>query len=205
MIRAAPHRLFAFFFDAWMHLKIRRSFREVVIHNNTRDQGRAILVIANHVGWWDGFWARYMNARVFRRRLHVMMLEDELKKRKFLRWLGAFSIQPGSRSAAKSLLYAKNLLSEKPNMVLVYPQGRFESMHQHPLQFEKGWFRMTENPSGFQYVFMACLTDYFKYPRPGLSIYLETPKDLPHTAEEVESSYNAFLKRSIESQNAMTQ
>lgn len=131
-----------------------------------------------------------------------MMLEDQLKNRLFLSRLGAFSIKKNHRDAINSLNYASDLLNDPRNMVLLFPQGRFQSLHQHPVDFEKGWFRiMQKAPAHCRLVFMANLVDYFDHPKPTLTTWLQlAPSDLPDNAT-IQDAYNAFLKSAISQQN----
>jgi hypothetical protein len=65
------------------------------------------------------------------------MLFDELKKRKFLTFLGAFSIRKNHRSMVESISYALKLLNSNQHVV-VFPQGRLESPYQNYLSLGKG-------------------------------------------------------------------
>ncbi|MDX9942970.1 MAG: lysophospholipid acyltransferase family protein [Bacteroidales bacterium] len=203
MIKASHHPLYLAFFGSFIRLFLRLQFRKVSVHGSINAPGKSLLVIGNHFSWWDGFFSLYVRKKTFNRKLHVMILEEQLSRRPFLARMGAFSIKKNSRSAVESLNYAASLLDEPENMVLLFPQGRFESHHQHPLSFEQGWLRIPKNVSGpFQLVFLAYLTDYFDHPRPELSIYLKEyvlPGDFdPKT---IEDDYNAFLKHCIVQQN----
>ncbi len=230
MIKAEHHPFHEHFFGAYLWVHIRLAFRHIRIHSNFTDNGNPILLIGNHFSWWDGFIARHVNIKVLKRKLHLMMDEEQLAKRKFLSRLGAFSIRKSSRSAIESLHYAASILNDPGNLLVLFPQGRFQSLHRQPLTFEKGWFRIIqESPPNIQIVFMAALTDYFSSPRPGLDIYLESagseiiykhkeygqtdhPADgLPadnnavqfiKDAKTLETAYNEFHKRAISMQDA---
>ncbi|MEE4177659.1 MAG: lysophospholipid acyltransferase family protein [Bacteroides sp.] len=203
MIKASHHPFYLAFFGTFIRLFLRLQFRKVSVHGSIDAPGKSLLVIGNHFSWWDGFFPLYVRKKVFKRKLHVMILEEQLSQRLFLARMGAFSIKKGSRSAIESLNYASSLLGEPENMVLLFPQGRFQSHHQHPLSFEHGWLRIPKNVKGpFQMVFMAYLTDYFDHPRPELNLYLEDytlPEDL--NPQIIENDYNTFLKHCIEQQN----
>jgi 1-acyl-sn-glycerol-3-phosphate acyltransferase len=203
MIKAGHNRLHALFFGSFIRLFMRIQFRKITIHGSIKAEGKSLLVIGNHFSWWDGFFALVVRKKVFGRKLHVMILEEELSKRPFLARLGAFSIKKNSRSATETLRYASDLLNDPANMVLLFPQGKFQSHHQHPLSFEKGWLRIAQKAGGpFQVVFMAYLTDYFAHPRPELSIYLanfDPPEKFDN--QDFEDAYNAFLHHCIQQQN----
>jgi hypothetical protein len=68
-----------------------------------------LLMIANHISWWDGFWAMYLNLKVFHKKFYFMMLEDQLLKFRFFQWTGGFSIKKKSREMIESLTYASKI------------------------------------------------------------------------------------------------
>ncbi len=213
MIRAAHNRFYEAFLGLYLRAHMNLAFRHVRINADFDDGGGSILLIGNHFSWWDGFIARHVNKKLFNRRLHLMMDEEQLAKRRFLRRLGAFSIRKNSRDAIESLRYANEILENPGNLLIVFPQGHFESLHSYPLSFQKGWFRILRNPpSHLNIVFMASLIDFFASPRPGLTIYLEkaipdhpknlSEKPLDYTFEgkavfedssQIEAAYNKFL------------
>ncbi len=221
MFKANHSHGHAVFIDMLFGLLMRRRFRTFSLKKRIALTDGPVLLIANHSSWWDGFVARKVNKKVLQRRFHVMMLEEELKKRPFLGKLGAFSIKKKSRSAFQSLHYASAILQQPGNMLLLFPQGTFQSSHRYPLQFEKGWFRIIDNASDrLQIVFMATLCDYFEYRKPSLNIYLAVARQErnklfcmdggpgPHTgalsfydAESAEKAYNAFLKEAVNEQD----
>lgn len=225
MIKAAHNKLFDAFFGLYLHAHMQFAFRNVNIVNNFADQGGSMLLIGNHFSWWDGFIARHVNKKVLKRKLHLMMDETQLDKRKFLSKLGAFSIRKHNRSAIESLKYASEIIRHPENLLILYPQGRFQSLHHYPVTFEKGWFRVIqEPPDHLQIVFMAALVDYFSSPRPGLTIYLENanhtnlPKSSPESAscessnhkhfsdyKSVERAYNSFYLNAIGMQNKLAE
>ncbi len=221
MIRAKHRTVYALFFDKLFGLLFRICFRKMEIRGDIAMGEGPVLLLANHFSWWDGFIARRVNIKLFKRKFHVMMLEEELVKRPFLRKLGAFSIRRNSRTALQSLDYAANILKDPGNMLLLFPQGRFQSSHQHPLTFEKGWIHILERaPNNCRLVFMVNLFDYFEHRQPTLSIYLKSvlpeftssqsagrdpdtkPQGAPAArADAIESAYNEFLKEAIDKQD----
>ncbi len=221
MIKAAHNRLYETFLGAYLHVHMRFAFSRIRINADYSDHGGSLLLIGNHFSWWDGFIARHVNNKLLQKKLHLMMDEDQLAKRKFLSKLGAFSIRRASRSAIESLDYASEILQDPHNLLVLYPQGRFQSLHQQPLSFEKGWFRIIKKaPHHMQIVFMAVLVDYFASPRPSLTIYLQdavnnisintskaainlnsTGNIIFKDAKAVEDAYNMFLGNVVGIQN----
>jgi 1-acyl-sn-glycerol-3-phosphate acyltransferase len=109
--------------------------------------GPPLLLVANHVSWWDGFILRPLQQMVRRGgALHIVMLERELHRRPFLRRLGGIGLEPGSPSSLRALL--RDLRAERrrdPSLsVLFFPQGRIWPSHRRPLGFLGGVRLLTE-------------------------------------------------------------
>jgi 1-acyl-sn-glycerol-3-phosphate acyltransferase len=203
MIKANHRPFFVWFFKQYSARMINSSFREVCIHYEDSTEDKSVLMIGNHFSWWDGFFANYINNKVFNKKIHVLMLEEQLKSRMFLNKAGAFSIARGKRSVIETLDYSSGLLSEKNNMLVLYPQGVFQSLYQFPLNFEKGFMRILKNadPLSFQVVFYAALIDYFSKRKPKIDFYLKQHKyEKGQDANDLEKSYNDHLKSSINKQ-----
>ncbi len=107
------HRLFfTWFFRIYSIQMIRWHFRKVTINGEFQDRGLPVMLIGNHFSWWDGFIANFLNIKVFHRKFHVMMLEEQLNSRRFLNKAGAYSIKKGSRSVIESMQYTVELAEQ---------------------------------------------------------------------------------------------
>ena len=202
MLKSRHHFIVYPFFQHYTRYLLRTRYHTVSIENHFADNGNAVLLIGNHVGWWDGFWAMYLNLKVLKRKFHFMMLEEQLMRYRFFNYTGAFSVDKGSRSVVESIRYASDLLNDSKNMLLMYPQGRLHSMYEHHFQFEKGIERMLKNRERkVQVVFSANLVDCFTEPKPSLSIYTENYEGA-FTVEALEQAYNDFYTRCLEKQFA---
>lgn len=202
MLKSRHHFIVYPFFQHYTRYLLRTRYHTVSIENHFADNGNAVLLIGNHVGWWDGFWAMYLNLKVLKRKFHFMMLEAQLMRYRFFNYTGAFSVDKGSRSVVESIRYASDLLNDSKNMLLMYPQGRLHSMYEHHFQFEKGIERMLKNRERkVQVVFSANLVDCFTEPKPSLSIYTENYEGA-FTVEALEHAYNDFYTRCLEKQFA---
>lgn len=202
MLKSRHHFIVYPFFQHYTRYLLRTRYHTVSIENHFADNGNAVLLIGNHVGWWDGFWGMYLNLKVLKRKFHFMMLEEQLLKYRFFNYTGAFSVDKGSRSVVESIRYASELLNDSKNMLLMYPQGRLHSMYEHHFQFEKGIERMLKNRERkVQVFFSANLVDCFTEPKPSLSIYTENYEGA-FTVEALEQAYNDFYTRCLEKQFA---
>lgn len=202
MLKSRHHFIVYPFFQHYTRYLLRTRYNTVSIENHFADNGNAVLLIGNHVGWWDGFWAMYLNLKVLKRKFHFMMLEAQLMRYRFFNYTGAFSVNKGSRSVVESIRYASDLLNDSKNMLLMYPQGSLHSMYEHHFSFEQGIDRILKNRERkVQVVFSANLVDCFTEPKPSLSIYTENYEGA-FTVEALEHAYNDFYTRCLEKQFA---
>jgi len=202
MIKARHTPWFQSVFGIYLSWAFRRNFHKMEIHGNIVDKDLPLLVIANHMSWWDGFWMLHLNKKLFKRKFFVMMLEEQLSRNKFLSKLGAFSIKKRSKSATESLNYASNLLKDKSNLFLIFPQGEIQSQHNYPFVFEKGWGRIVlQNENPVQVIMVANIVDYFSHKKPVLRQYVFSPDETKgFTCDELEEKYNTFYKDCMQHQ-----
>ncbi|MEA4935110.1 MAG: lysophospholipid acyltransferase family protein [Paludibacter sp.] len=199
MIKAKHHPLVYAFFKYFAKNAIKKHFHQVIIEGEADVNNHSVMLLSNHISWWDGFWALYLNIQRFNKKFHFMMDETELKKRWLFSYSGGFSISGNSRSMFESIQYASDLLKNKKNMVLIYPQGKLHSSHNREIHFKKGIERIQlteENPA--KVVFLVQLTDYFQFRKPTLYLYLREVEKEIHTDKNYEEQYNAFYNACIE-------
>lgn len=198
MLRAKHNLIIFNFFKLYTVWKIQRHFYSLTFHGDFKDRDLPILLVSNHTSWWDGFWALYANMKIFKHKFHFMMLEEQLQKFWYFNHCGGFSVNRNSASLIESLHYTVNLLNDKRNLVLLFPQGKIESLYQHQIVFEKGLEWILKNLNGkVQVIFMANLIDYFSQPQPSLSMYFEECRADAASTEMVEQLYNNFFNRCI--------
>jgi len=100
-----------------------------------------LLLLPNHCSWWDGFFIYFLNRKILYRKPYLMMLEDQLQKNRFFKYLGAYSIEPQKQSDLKNKLqYTTDLLNNGDGSILVciFPQGELLPWHQRPLIIKRG-------------------------------------------------------------------
>jgi 1-acyl-sn-glycerol-3-phosphate acyltransferase len=201
MLKAKHHPVIYPFFKWYSLFIIKRSFARVNISGNYADKKLPVLLISNHIGWWDGFWAVYLNQLIFKRKFYFMMLEEQLKKHWYFNLSGGFSVKKNSRSIIDTLDYAAELLKEAGNIVLLFPQGGIESMHQHTIKFENGTRRILSSlENKVQVIFVANFTDYFSDKKPTLNSYLLDYSEGDFINQNLESAYSAFYLNSLQQQ-----
>jgi len=205
MILKAKHNFFIYPFFQWYAVwLIKRKFSKANIIGRFNDRNLPVLLISNHISWWDGFWAMYLNVNILKRKFHFMMLEEQLRKFWFFNYTGGFSVNKKAKSVIETLNYTSELLSDSKNMVLIFPQGEIQSMHLQTFQFEKGIHHILRGKEGnIQMLFMANLVDYFSTPKPIINIYIQDYEDSSLNLESIQNSYNEFYRRCIENQKGL--
>ncbi len=205
MIYPKHNPLYINFFKWYTRVMLALDFRQVIIKNPVNIKNQAVLLIGNHFSWWDGFFAYYLNMKVIHKKFHVMMLEEQLKGRKFLNNTGAFSINKKRTDMINSLNYTAELLNNQDNMVLFYPQGAFNSLYKRPVIFESGIKKILQKcQANVQVIFYVALIDYFEHRKPTLSLYLKgLDYDSSLTASCIQDKFNIFLNDSIQQQESL--
>jgi hypothetical protein len=162
---------------------------------------KAILLIGNHFSWWDGFIGNYLSYNFYKRKFHVMMLREQLEERMFLNKAGAFSIEKSSRSMVESIIYSAEILSLKDNLLMMFPQGAFDSLYHREYVFEKGVEKILEKcDASPAVVFNINLVDYFSNPLPTLFVRTRLYQgDL--STRKMEDAFNNFHLDCISKQN----
>jgi len=198
MIVRAKHNLFMYkFFKLYTVYKIRSNFQNVLLKGEFEERGLPVLLISNHVSWWDGFWAEYLNLKVFKRKyFYFMMLEEQLAKNRFLNFTGGFSIRKKSKSIIETLNYTAELLADNRNLVLIFPQGEIQSLYNDSIEFSKGLEFILKKISGnIQLIFLVSLIDYFSGRNPSLYMYFREYSEDDHSIRAIENSYCLFYSQ----------
>lgn len=204
----APRRnkiIYSFF--SWLISRlIRKDFQKFDFNTVSFEQNRAILILSNHLSWWDGFWIFQINRIHFKKRFHVMITEENYQKVWFLKYLGCFSVKKNSRSVIQTLEYAGRLLDDPQNLVLIFPQGKLYSGHTDQIQFQKGLMSMINISSKkFQYIFSAIFVDYLEHRKASVTCYLEGWEGAEFTSLQlIKSAYNKHYEASRQQQSSVT-
>jgi hypothetical protein len=200
MIKPNHSSFHSWLLDLYIGFILKSDFRKVLITGDIEPDDRSILLIPNHFSWWDGFFAWHLNQILFKKRFHVMMLEHELAKRMFFTRVGAFSVSLNSKGVVESLNYCSQILNNPDNMLLMFPQGKLSSQHSWDLKFRKGVERILNQSPNTRVIFAACLTDYYRYRRPSLTISLKEYVGSPNLSD-LQQDFNEHLKQSIVNQD----
>ncbi|HEX8378451.1 MAG TPA: 1-acyl-sn-glycerol-3-phosphate acyltransferase [Pedobacter sp.] len=194
------------FFTWYIKGIIHRDFTSFTYNEILIDNSRSILLLANHFSWWDGFLMFELNRRVFKKKFHVMVTEENYRKVSFLKYLGAFPVKKNSKSLIQSLEYAGGLLNDSDNLVLIFPQGKLYSNHTDSIVFEKGLINLiNSSKKNFQYLFAASFVDFFAKRKPSVTCYLQTWEGAEFTSLQlIKNAYNKHYETSRQQQSRIT-
>lgn len=164
--------------------------------------GEAVLLLANHFSWWDGFLMFQLNNLVFKRNFHVLVADEDYRNKWYLKYLGAFAANNKGKDVLDTLTYAGKLLDEPENLVLLFPQGKLYSNHVRSVAFEKGMMQLLNaTKKKFQIVFSVTLTDFFEHKKPGMHTYLKSWEGEEYISLQLlKSEYNKHYENSLKIQ-----
>ena len=205
MIRADHSKFWVKFSNYYTRILIGFFFGSVKYIGHYEDKGLPILMISNHFSFYDGFIQILLNRKVFKRTFNFMMLEKELSKNMILTKIGACSISKGKRSSLESLDYSIEILQDKENLFLFFPQGKIKSIYTREFTFEKGLltYILKNLKNDFQLVFNVNLINYGARLKPDIYVYYETQGINADTnAEDVEREFNRFARACFTKQGA---
>lgn len=201
MIKANYNPVSLWFYSSYFRVLQKIYFRKIsVINEVVFPESQSVLLLQNHFSYYDGYWSMYLCHKVFRRRFHVMMLEEQMAKRMFLTRCGVFSVRKNSRDLIESLNYAAELLQNPGNVVTIYPSGEIISHHHQNFTFQRGFARLAGDKNNHSAIaFAVVLIDHFSFARPEIRIYLENYSG-ERTAETIEKAYHSFYLTCITKQ-----
>lgn len=194
-------------YSKWHMKRVYQSIRYVAVNPPGEDlfmsgTGRPLLLVSNHFSFWDGFNQIMLNRRTFKRKMNIMMLHEQLSKRKFLRYTGAFSLDKGNRGVIAGLRHSVDLLKDRNNMLLIFPQGEIQSLYTRNFVFERGLEFIVANSPGTQIIFNVNLLNFFSDRKPTLTMYLK--EYIPQKEEKIahlEQEFNIFAVECFNSES----
>ncbi|WP_428331036.1 lysophospholipid acyltransferase family protein [Mucilaginibacter sp.] len=150
----------------------RKRFNKMILNDIEIKPGHSYLLMSNHFGFLDGFFAYYLCFKYIDKKqklggLYTMSVKKQMEKNWWLKYCGSFSVDPGKRSVQESLEYAAELLNTPGNILLYYPQGNLESTHIRYIEFKDGIFEIVNQIKGnCQLIWSSNITEYFESTKP---------------------------------------
>jgi 1-acyl-sn-glycerol-3-phosphate acyltransferase len=137
-----PSRRLLSFFSDYLQWYVGRHFHALRLANSGRFPATIapLIVFANHASWWDPLSCLVLSRHFLPGASHYgPMDEAALKHYGFLRKLGFFPVENGTRRGAAQFIHAAHQILSTPNSVLwISPEGRFTDMRTRPAHFRPG-------------------------------------------------------------------
>jgi 1-acyl-sn-glycerol-3-phosphate acyltransferase len=141
MIKADHKKWAVLLFDFYIGRLLKNNFGKFLALNElpSIESNHSLLVTPNHFSWWDGFFIDYTFKKLSKRKLHLLMLEEQLKRFWFFKKVGAYSINfSNPKSMAETISYSRMILHNPNNFVVVYPQGEIRPYEERPVKMKEG-------------------------------------------------------------------
>ncbi|MFC0515436.1 lysophospholipid acyltransferase family protein [Mucilaginibacter angelicae] len=173
MVPSRKKKFWSKLYIGYVRWWISRNFKEVNVQPFEPRPGHSTLLLSNHFSWWDGFIANWTAVYNLKKQYYVMMQQDQFDQRSYLRYIGAYSIQKGSRAMLESLAYSAGILDQPDNLIVIFPQGELYSNHETHIHVEKGVYKLMQQIKGpCQVVYHCILIDYFESLKPRAYVHL---------------------------------
>jgi hypothetical protein len=148
------------FFGAVMRRQMQRHFHAVRVAKAGRPhlpQGRAAIVYSNHPSWWDPALFIVLTTTLLRgRKGYGPMEAAQLERYRFMRRIGVFGIEPGTRRGAAAFLRTSAAILADPQSVLwVTAGGAFTDPRLRPVRLLPGTAHLMARVEGFAAIPLA--------------------------------------------------
>lgn len=209
IIKAKP---FPFSFIRWATALpmwyMRRRFNKMIINPVEIKPGHSYVLMCNHFGFLDGFFAYYVifnliNKQQPLRALYAMSVKKQMEKKPWLKYFGSFSVEPGRWSIKESIDYAAEVLNTPGNILLFFPQAELESQHIRHIEFKDGIAEIVSRVKGnCQLIWCSTVLEYFESLKPSATMSLldcGTSKefDFDKLKNDVNAHHLASMKKMV--------
>ncbi len=130
----------------WIYLKriLKSDFHAIKLCDKSVHPQGSVLMLQNHISWWDGFFTYALHNTVLKRKYHVMMLDEKLNEYPFFMKLGAFGIdKTNPRSMVETFNYIHEIMGDPKNLLNFFPQGKiYNSLS--PIELETGYRKLID-------------------------------------------------------------
>ncbi len=131
------------FFGSVMRRQMQRHFHAFRVARSgppRLPQGRAAIVYSNHPSWWDPALFIVLTTTLLRgRKGYGPMEAAQLERYGFMRRIGVFGIEPGTRRGAAAFLRTSSAILADPEAVLwVTAEGAFGDLRLRPVRLRPG-------------------------------------------------------------------
>ncbi|MDC1068864.1 lysophospholipid acyltransferase family protein [Candidatus Kapabacteria bacterium] len=194
MIKAKHRNWAKYIFKLYIFKQFKKNFHSFKLIGDLPNFGESpILLLTNHSSWWDGFFTFYLNEAIFKKKYHIMMLEDQLEKYYFFQYLGAYSIkQESPKSIIESINYTKSLLLNN-SIVNIYPEGKMDYSFKNNVKYKGGILKVLENNKNINLVHTAIKIIHLHNEKPEVFFSFENINYSDLKINNLENSMNTML------------
>lgn len=129
----------------------------------------------NHHTWWDGLIPLLLNEYLFQQQARALMEDKQIKKYRFFKKIGAFSInRQHPRQTITSLRYAVQSMDRPRASLFIYPEGKLTPPGT-PVEFEGGLSWLYDQLPGVDFVPVALFLHCMHRSKPELLIHVGSP------------------------------
>ncbi|MCX7876115.1 MAG: lysophospholipid acyltransferase family protein [Melioribacteraceae bacterium] len=197
MLKAQHNFLAQKIFYPYLERLLKKNFSHFYFTNELPqiDKNLGLIITPNHFSWWDGFFIGYVERKFIKRKIHIMMLEEQLRKYWFFQKVGAYSINPNnSKSIIETSNYTSQLITNE-NVVVIYPQGNIEPFDPEQINIKKGLQLFTKKTKdNFMVLPVAFKIQFYEEKKPAIITRFGNYLDGKIINENYELYINEFIK-----------
>jgi 1-acyl-sn-glycerol-3-phosphate acyltransferase len=200
LITSRRNKLFESAFSLYNTRILKKHFHALFVSGDElfgrRDPALPTVIYANHSNWWDGQIMFHLSREVWKRDAHLMMDLEQMRKYRFFRMIGVFSVDRSSpRGAMASIGHAAALLRGTGRVLWIFPQGILTANDKRPIVFESGIGRILRLAGDANILCLAFRYEFLNEQRPdvfirfgGLEVhrpFSEDPKAFSRRARDI--------------------
>lgn len=177
------------FFAGWFGLTDRLLFTRHHWIGDLPSNHLPVLLISNHLSWWDGIWVWQHNRRFWKRTFAVPVLAKSIRKWQFLTHLGALPLARG-RALHVQCSAIRQACSAPNDLLLFFPEGRIRRAAPGAHFFQKALLERFLQQSPLQWVMLYQAVVTAESPRAEVFHFLEPIS--ASSVQELEQAYAQF-------------
>lgn len=177
------------FFAGWFGLTDRLLFARHHWIGDLPKNSLPVLLISNHLSWWDGIWVWQQNRRLWKRAFSVPVLARSLRQWPFLKHLGALPLERGRRLPAQCVAI-QQACSTADDLLLFFPEGSIRRSAPGAYLFKKALLERFLEQSSLQWVMLYQAVVTTDHPRCEVFHFLQSVE--VNSVSELEVAYTQF-------------
>lgn len=198
-----PKRLFVLFFRFFLYLFFRKHLAHILYKIENKplkvNSNLPVLLLANHVSWWDGFLIIFLCEKIIpQRQLLIAMLKSEWSKRKWMSSIGAVPIDPSSPSQLLSffkMLKKKKEITSSFCLAYFY-EGSMANPGEQPSTPKRGTEVVVDQLAPMTVLPVSITMDFRYRSKTSAFVKVGTPREVNNSTELSQSftEINRLLK-----------